>query len=339
MSRLFRECAHFIKERVRRVGITASRFYLQHIPIDSGKRKAWNSWIRPKLSWVVLDFDVKTVFGSRIRGNTKDLIQRYIYYFGVWEPHLTRWISGALAEGDGFIDIGANIGYYSLLAVSLVGPSGCVTAIEASPTIFGHLKENLRLNGASQVRTENIAVAAHSGRVPIYRASGDNEGRTTTIAEEAQSEDGFVLECEVEAAPLVALLSDDEVCKARIIKIDVEGAEFSVAEGMASLLPRLRKGAEIVLEVSPERLQRQGKSVEDLLKIFYDAGYFAYGLVNDYSERDYLPPQEVIHPKRIRHGIDAQTDVIFSRFDAEELTRRCTECRAGVSLRQSAGSR
>jgi hypothetical protein len=50
----------------------------------------------------------------------------YIYYFGVWEPNITRWIVRRLASGDMFIDVGANVGYYSLLASKLVGESGSV---------------------------------------------------------------------------------------------------------------------------------------------------------------------------------------------------------------------
>ena len=50
------------------------------------------------------------MFGSKIAGNTNDIIPQYIYYFGLWEPHLTRWIQRRLAPGDTFIDVGANIG-------------------------------------------------------------------------------------------------------------------------------------------------------------------------------------------------------------------------------------
>ena len=86
-----------------------------------------------------------TRFGGVMQGNTQDLIQRYLYWFGVWEPQLTCWIKSRLPPRRVFVDVGANIGYYSLLAASLVGDDGQVVAIEASPSIYRLLCNNLEL--------------------------------------------------------------------------------------------------------------------------------------------------------------------------------------------------
>ncbi|SCF63177.1 hypothetical protein GA0115259_100393 [Streptomyces sp. MnatMP-M17] len=72
---------------------------------------------------------VRSRFGARFAVDTQDLIQRYIYLFGVWEPHMTRWLRGRLEPGDTFVDVGANIGYYSVLASQLVGDGVKVVAI------------------------------------------------------------------------------------------------------------------------------------------------------------------------------------------------------------------
>ena len=74
-----------------------------------------------------------TYFGARIYCDPRDLIQRMILHFGVWEPDVSRVIEQSLAPGDVFVDIGANIGYDTLLASSCVGPTGRVVSIEASP--------------------------------------------------------------------------------------------------------------------------------------------------------------------------------------------------------------
>lgn len=71
--------------------------------------------------------------------DTQDLIQRYLYLFGAWEPHLTGWLRRRLRPGDGFVDVGANIGVFSVLAARLVGESGRVVAIEASADVHRRL--------------------------------------------------------------------------------------------------------------------------------------------------------------------------------------------------------
>src|SRR5688572_13533841 len=62
-----------------------------------------------------LAIDVTTKDGDRFRCQPPDLIQMYLWIFGVWEPDLTRFIRDRLKHGDAFVDVGANIGYYSII--------------------------------------------------------------------------------------------------------------------------------------------------------------------------------------------------------------------------------
>jgi len=261
---------------------------------------------------------VPTVFGSKIAGDTRDIIQQYIYYFGVWEPHLTRWIVRRLAPGDAFIDVGANIGYYSLLASRLVGECGSVVAIEASPETFKVLQHNLAFNRVRNVRAVNMAAFHSKTIIKVFRGSEYEVGHTTVIEQEGLKR-RFEVECEINAAPLSAVLSREEMQNARLIKIDVEGAEWSVLEGMRPLLNSGRPDLEIMVEVNPACLVQQGKRTEDLLSILLDAGFYAYRLENDYSALSYLPPCIEARPTRIRNAIQCCTDVVFSHQDSEQL--------------------
>lgn len=303
-----------MKERVRRSLIPLVRAFIRYAPFVAGKRSFWTRVVDPYFAWHSHKFVASTVFGGQIAGDASDILQQYIYYFGVWEPHLTRWIGQRLAPGDTFIDVGANIGYFSLLASKLVGDSGAVVAIEASPKIFNALQGNLARNRAHNVRAVNVAVTDRKGWVRLFRGPDSNLGRTT-IREEC----GFEFECEVEAAPLSAILQLEEAQNARLIKIDVEGAEWSVVAGMGPLLSSARTDLEIVVEVQPGPLAQQGKQPEDLLRIFLEAGFHAYRLENDYSPLSYLPPPTEKRPERIRTPIQCQTDVAFSRQDSELL--------------------
>jgi FkbM family methyltransferase len=267
--------------------------------------------IDPYLAWQSYSFVATTVFGAKMAGNTMDIIQQYLYYFGVWEPRLTRWITQGLQPRDTFIDVGANIGYFSLLASSLVGEAGAVVAIEASPQTFVLLENNLARNHITNVRALNVAVSNRHGVAHVFRGHAWNIGQTTIVKDE-----DLRSECDVLTAPLGALLLPVESQNARVIKIDVEGAEWAVATGMVPLLRGSRADLEVIVEIDPVRLAKQGKCPGDVMKIFLEAGFHAYGIENDYSPLSYLRPIGDSRPIRLHRPPEQLTDVVFSRRDA-----------------------
>jgi FkbM family methyltransferase len=303
-----------VKILLKKIIVPTVRAFIRFSPFEIGKRAYWNYIICPVIVRCHIEYKTSTIFGDRIVGNTKDLIQRNIYYFGIWEPYLTRWIGQRLSAGDTFIDVGANIGYYSLYASRIVGESGKVVAIEASPTIYERLMTHVHLNSLNNVKVLNIAVTNEPQKLKIYFASESNIGRTGIFNIE-----GGTLECEVEGLPLPMILEPNEIRDARLIKIDVEGAELMVAEGLYPMLQSCRDDLEIIMEISPEKLAEQGKLPNAIIDRFRDFGFHAYGIENDYGAENYLPPYKNIRPKRINDSIDCQLDVVFSRQESEWL--------------------
>ena len=242
------------------------RTYIRFAPFSAGKRWLWSRVMDPYVIWNSHQFVAATVFGVKIKGDAKEILQQYVYYFGAWEPLITHWISRCLKHGDTFVDVGANIGYYSLLASKLVGEGGAVVAIEASPKTFEKLQANLALNGVSNVRPVNLAAADSERTVKLFRGHDHHIGLATIL-----DDSGFDLECEVETAPLSKILRLNEIERARIIKIDVEGAEFLVVSGMEPILKGDRPDLEIIIEVDPKRLMKQGTTTEELLRPFAEA--------------------------------------------------------------------
>src|SRR5205823_7493131 len=108
------------------------------------------------------------VFGQRPRHlvNNPDF---YIYYFGVWESRQTRAVKRIVRPGDVCFDVGANIGWYTLLLSQLASPGGQVHAFEPDARAYHQLEENARLNiGAINVRIHNIALGEAPGFVELY---------------------------------------------------------------------------------------------------------------------------------------------------------------------------
>jgi FkbM family methyltransferase len=257
-------------------------------------------------------------FGARFTCRLPDLIQTYLWMFGEWEPDLTRFITGRLADDDVFVDVGANIGYYSLLAAACVGPNGTVVAIEASPAVAAGLRANLIANHAQKtVRVENKAASSTAGSLTTYAGPAHNVGMTTTVESH-----GLQAESSVEALPLTELLTTAEVAAARLIKIDVEGAEPDVVAGMRGLINTLPATAEIVLELSPKWWTDKSLQPSDVLRPFIDAGFNIYRMPNDYAAWRYLWPNDVADAVRVSRPLNrrvARLDLVLSRIDADHL--------------------
>jgi FkbM family methyltransferase len=302
------------KRILRKILTPVLRVYIRYFPFSRGKRSFWTRVIEPYFAWRSHNFVARTMFGARMAGDTCDMIQQYIYYFGIWEPNLTHWIIGRLRRGDTFVDVGANVGYYALLASTLVGSSGKVVAIEASPHIFSLLCANLSRQRVRNVRAVNIAAADSVGTIRVFKGPTYNLGKATVVEAEGS---GF--EAEVNTAPLNRILESDELREARIIKIDVEGSEASVISGFAGSLETCHPDLEVVLEINKKHLARVGRSSEEVFHTFYDAGFNAYRLPDDYWALTCIRPYDLHRPVRCGAELEGDAVIIFSKCDVEFL--------------------
>jgi FkbM family methyltransferase len=283
---------------------------LRSVPGLALKRLVWSLVRRRQFDYVTT-----TPQGLRLEGNTRDWIQRTLYYFGVWEPNLTAWIGNRLAPGDVFVDVGANVGYFSLLAARLVGASGAVVAVEAMPAIYEHLLRHVRANGLTNCRCVNeAAVGPDSPReVTLFWGGAGNIGSSGMIERDTEAR-----AIRVPARPLRAILTDVECRRARIIKVDVEGVEAEAIRGLGLDSGRFDPRLELIVEVA-EDAARAGER-EWLLQHFRDLGYFAYVLPEAHNFHIYAYPERYIErPQRLREPLTRLQNVIFSRVESDAL--------------------
>lgn len=258
--------------------------------------------------------DAVTRFGSRLPCRLPDFIQTYLYLFGVWEPDITAFIERRLEGGRTFIDVGANIGYHTLLAASR---GARVVAVEASPRIFATLRENARVNDTQGVRLVNKAVADRAGTLLIYAGPVQNIGLSTTVKQR-----GFAVESEVEAAPLADLVDPDETRTTQMVKIDVEGGEDAVLRGMRGFLDAAPDDVEILVELSPTWWADRSLTPDDVLRPLTDAGFNVYAVDNNLWPWRYLWAHDVRPPTRVRGPLTRRVkrlDLVLSRADRETL--------------------
>lgn len=170
-----------------------------------------------------------------------------------YEPATTRLFREVLAPGMVVVDIGANVGYFSLLAADLVGPSGKVYAVEPEPQNNAILRKNVDLNSYSNVRVIEKAISNYTGSVQLFLSALDNGSHSISDA----AARGVASEVQVAATTLDDLLEQEGWPQVDLVKIDVEGAEMLVLEGM-TLLPQYSPQVKLVIEYCPFLLHASG---------------------------------------------------------------------------------
>ncbi|MBK8905053.1 MAG: FkbM family methyltransferase [Anaerolineaceae bacterium] len=161
-----------------------------------------------------------------------------------YEAHVSQAIKSQLKSGDVFVDIGANIGYFTLLAAATVGEKGHVYAFEPNPSNCELIRENIALNEYSNVTLFPYAVAESRQTLNYYGESINSNGQVSDISE---GEEALV---KVEAVALDELLLDSE--KITVVKMDIEGAEARAFSGMSQIIDKFRPV--IFTEFSPHLL-------------------------------------------------------------------------------------
>lgn len=181
----------------------------------------------------------------------------------------SRLVTRLLRPGDVFVDGGANIGLFSLLAAAAVGPSGRVLACEPGPGTMALLRANFAQNGFAVLETHQVALSDKPGAAQFV-VFEDGSG-FASFAPEATG--GRVVDVGVTTLDELTSAHGDRVA---LVKLDIEGAEVRALRGARGLLAR--SAPLLLVEVEPGHLARQGTSVEDLEHLLAPHGYEAYAL-------------------------------------------------------------
>ena len=218
----------------------------------SGSRRVWRS-IRPH--------------GFQMQLSEDDWLERYALHSGYYyQDDLCELIRQTVRPGSCFIDVGANIGFITLCGARAVGASGLVFAVEASARLVERLEEMLSRNRIANTTVFNSAAGDYNGVASLQ--VHEHQGMSSVSTEAA-------------GATKVRMARLDDLVDGRIgddlpilVKIDVEGFELAVLEGMPKLLAR--PGTRVFVEVGDPLSSAYGAKTQDIFDLMANRGYQGY---------------------------------------------------------------
>ena len=205
--------------------------------------------------------EVDTQVGSLLAHRDDEVITANLIRWGVWEARETQFLRELLRPGDTFVDVGANIGYFTVLAAGCTGSSGYVIAFEPEPRNLELLRMNLARHGVRANATV-FALAAYSR--PCRMALATNEANRGDHALAPQASTGIEVRC--------VRLDDVLPRSVDAVKIDTQGFDHEVLAGLSETIAA-NPALVILTELSLTELGKRGVDVDEVL-----AGYLARGL-------------------------------------------------------------
>jgi FkbM family methyltransferase len=269
--------------------VTAAEFIytvlLRPRPLRSIANWALRRIIKPELH----------IHGCMVALNPNDPVISGALTLGKYENAEAKFFRAACRPGMTFLDVGANIGYYTAQAMRRVGSGGQIIAMEPDPESFSYLKKTVALNGDVKVTCVPLAASTQTGEATLY-ISHDNRGDNRLYANELSS--GSV---EVRTVVVDDLLAELGISEVNLVKIDVQGYEGHVLRSMEGTLSN-SSSVIVMMEFWPQGLHAAGFEPKEIFEFCARLNFRMFkiteggklepvtdsaALIRDYSGRKY----------------------------------------------------
>ena len=254
---------------------------------------------------------VVSVIGHEMHLNPSDTgLSRELFLYRIHEPLTTYVLQKELRQQMIVIDIGANIGYYTLIIAKAIGSEGEVLAVEPDPVSVNFLSKNISINGYQNVKIKQIAVGDHNGSATLYRFKHANWNSLIASSDSAEA-------VEVPCLTLDSLIQSRK--KVDLVRMDIEGYECDVIENASWVLQELKPKLCIEIHTPIVGADR----VQNMLAILENNGYtakyliprdkdlYAYGALTDIKYD--VPIAELLKDKGITQATKFYTILFEAR--------------------------
>lgn len=205
--------------------------------------------------------ELSTALTLHVHGEEDEFVSRALRDHGVWEPFETQLTLACLAPGNTFVDVGANLGYFTILAAARVGPQGHVVAVEPDPRNCELLRRSVQANQQQgTVELVEAALSSSSGEGTLFLSENNLGDHQIFGAGGTRASCPIRL---IEGAPFL----EPRVERIDLVKIDTQGSEFEVVSGMMPLLQALPARPRMLIELTPFSLRAAGASGSDLVAL------------------------------------------------------------------------
>jgi len=196
---------------------------------------------------------------------------------GIFDPIETSFVKNELKKDQIVLDIGAGVGYYTLLFADIVGENGKVFAFEPEPKNYNLLKKNVKLNNYKNIILKNLAVSNVTGKTKLYIS---DYPFMHSILPSSSSKNSI----KIPSIKLDDFFKDKDIRKKiSFIKVDTEGYDLQVLHGGNKLLEE-NNYLKLIIEFNPSPVEKAGSSSLDLLNFLKIKG-FSINYVNHEKER------------------------------------------------------
>ena len=236
--------------------------------------KVWRFYKYIRLKKRNLDLSNKTVFVNGYKMSllpNDDGISTELALFNTHEPLNTQLMAKNLKKGMICFDIGANIGYYTLLESKIIGDSGKVIAIEPSPLNFQQLKKNVIDQNATNVELYQMAGGDHNGVIKFLLDPHSNLSRIITNDHIIKPSDNIV---DVPIKKIDSFLQEKQLNQLDFIRMDVEGYESNIYEGMRNSIKKFRPMIQMEIHTCLLGKEKTKNLLEGLREDGYEVIYY-----------------------------------------------------------------